>query len=246
MGEALHLVRFRLDRRGLARALADQPWFGQAADLGQEVHAATRALFQDQAPRPFHIDKARPDGTVDVLAYSRTPGAALRDAARQFADPVWDATMLWDHFASKEMPTTWTTGTRVGFHVHACPVVRNQSGERQARREEDVYLARKRQEPGLQREEAYTDWLCAELRRRGGTEIEAVRVAAHRRISVVRRTQRSSVSNRRHRMMERPVASFEGVLIITDSDAFQAALARGLGRHRAFGFGMLLLRPPRC
>jgi CRISPR system Cascade subunit CasE len=26
--------------------------------------------------------------------------------------------------------------------------------------------------------------------------------------------------------------------------AFRALLARGVGRHRAFGFGMLLLRPP--
>ena len=32
-------------------------------------------------------------------------------------------------------------------------------------------------------------------------------------------------------------------LIITDPTAFRVALARGIGRHRAFGFGMLLLKP---
>lgn len=246
MGDSLHLVRFRLDRRGLGRALADQPWFGQTDDLGQEVHAATRALFQDQAPKPFHIDKVRPDGTLDVLAYSSASGAALREAAQQFADPSWNAAMDWDHFASKEMPASWATGTRLGFHVHACPVVRNQSGDREGSREEDVYLARKRREPDLHREDAYADWLRDELDRRGGTRLEVVRVTAHRRIRLVRRTQRSNNSARRHRIMERPVASYEGDLVITGPDAFQAMLARGLGRHRSFGFGMLLLRPPRC
>jgi len=34
-----------------------------------------------------------------------------------------------------------------------------------------------------------------------------------------------------------------GVLQVRDSAAFAALLARGIGRHRAFGFGMLLLKP---
>jgi CRISPR system Cascade subunit CasE len=35
-----------------------------------------------------------------------------------------------------------------------------------------------------------------------------------------------------------------GELTVADPDAFSALLARGVGRHRAFGYGMLLLRPP--
>ena len=35
-----------------------------------------------------------------------------------------------------------------------------------------------------------------------------------------------------------------GVLTITDPDAFAQLLARGVGRHRSYGYGMLLLRPP--
>jgi CRISPR system Cascade subunit CasE len=37
-------------------------------------------------------------------------------------------------------------------------------------------------------------------------------------------------------------AVFEGTLEVRDDTLFQALLARGVGRHRAFGFGMLLLR----
>ena len=36
-----------------------------------------------------------------------------------------------------------------------------------------------------------------------------------------------------------------GVLTITDSEAFASTLAQGIGRHRSYGFGMLLLRPAR-
>jgi len=40
-----------------------------------------------------------------------------------------------------------------------------------------------------------------------------------------------------------PDAVFKGVLQIHDADAFNRLLRRGIGRHRAFGFGMLLLKP---
>jgi CRISPR system Cascade subunit CasE len=35
---------------------------------------------------------------------------------------------------------------------------------------------------------------------------------------------------------------FNGVLEVTEPGTFASSLARGIGRHRAFGFGMLLLR----
>jgi CRISPR system Cascade subunit CasE len=38
--------------------------------------------------------------------------------------------------------------------------------------------------------------------------------------------------------------SFRGEFNITDRDGFDQLLRRGIGRHRAFGFGMLLLSPP--
>ena len=35
-----------------------------------------------------------------------------------------------------------------------------------------------------------------------------------------------------------------GTLTVTDPQAFAALLSGGVGRHAAFGFGMLLLSPP--
>ncbi len=44
-------------------------------------------------------------------------------------------------------------------------------------------------------------------------------------------------------LIGRRAAVFEGILRVEDTDAFGTLLARGVGRHRAFGFGMLLLHP---
>jgi CRISPR system Cascade subunit CasE len=41
---------------------------------------------------------------------------------------------------------------------------------------------------------------------------------------------------------EGPEATFHGTLEITDPVRFADLLARGVGRHRAYGYGMLLLR----
>ena len=57
--------------------------------------------------------------------------------------------------------------------------------------------------------------------------------------------QTHSGQNRSHRGVERPDALFTGEITVADPEAFCRLLARGVGRHRAFGFGMLLLRPPR-
>jgi CRISPR system Cascade subunit CasE len=49
--------------------------------------------------------------------------------------------------------------------------------------------------------------------------------------------------SRRLRSVEGPDASFSGVLVVEDPEKFAGLLAHGVGRHAAFGYGMLLLRP---
>jgi CRISPR system Cascade subunit CasE len=53
--------------------------------------------------------------------------------------------------------------------------------------------------------------------------------------------QRPSLGSRA--AIGRREAVFEGNLEVADDALFRQLLARGVGRHRAFGFGMLLLRP---
>ena len=83
----------------------------------------------------------------------------------------------------------------------------------------------------------YTEWLSTQLDRSGGASLdtERTKLVSFQRIRAYRK--------RRGRHSEGPDALMRGVITISNSQAFAALLARGVGRHRAYGYGMLLLRP---
>ena len=73
---------------------------------------------------------------------------------------------------------------------------------------------------------------------KGGAALESASIDRMLRAEIRRRN-----AGRRLVTLEGPDTTFSGVLRVTDTDAFGALLARGVGRHRAFGYGMVLLRP---
>ena len=77
----------------------------------------------------------------------------------------------------------------------------------------------------------------SQFARRGGAQLHRDRT----KLVSFRRTR--AVRKRHARYSEGPDVVMRGVLTVTDSDAFSNLLARGIGRHRAYGYGMLLLRP---
>ena len=183
-----------------------------------------------------------------LYAYSREPVAPLLERARAFADPaLWDPLGL-DHLAGKPMPTTYPAGSRLGFEVRVRPVRRRERDN--GTNERDVFLIACDQVDAatpVDRAAVYSAWLDEQLTQGGarlvrvlseGVERSCCRLNAFRRVCVARRD-----AIRRLRWVEGPDAVMSGVLEITDPDAFARLLARGIGRHRAFGFGMLLLRP---
>jgi CRISPR system Cascade subunit CasE len=86
----------------------------------------------------------------------------------------------------------------------------------------------------IDREEVYVQWLGRELGRGNASRLESARLTEFRREGM-RRGDGGPI--------ERPNAVLEGRLAVQDPSGFDTLLRRGLGRHRAFGFGMLLLRP---
>ena len=68
------------------------------------------------------------------------------------------------------------------------------------------------------------------------------RLVRFRRSYVLRRDRSATTS--KVRKVAGPDVVFRGELEIMDGDAFVALVVRGIGRHRAFGFGCLLLAPP--
>jgi len=65
-------------------------------------------------------------------------------------------------------------------------------------------------------------------------------------LGVTRKSQKGSADDvRQSRLVGGPDVVLAGQLRVTDPQAFAQLLAKGVGRHRAFGFGLLLLRPTR-
>ena len=113
-------------------------------------------------------------------------------------------------------------------------------------------VAHKSKGVNLERGEVYAAWLRdqldppagASMPWHGAVDLLDVQLQQFRRLHVLRRTQRSDAGGERAaHAVEGPEAMLSGALRVRDSDAFSKLVARGVGRHRAFGFGMLLLRP---
>lgn len=250
----LHMLQLQPEPAALMRFLSGQGLNrNRDADLGYGIHAWLAALFGDLAPTPFrfHADGIgrRMDSTAaprppKLLAYTAHGADALLEHAETFAEPEARAVCpLEQGLALAPMPPAerWHPGRRLGFEVLTCPVARRaRSGV-----ERDLFLHHADRAPAnaeLSREHIYGAWLGERLE--GAAELQQVELANFRLTSLWRRGKRAS-GHRGAASLVRPSALLRGTLTVTDGAAFQALLARGIGRHRAFGFGMLLLRPSR-
>lgn len=234
----LWMAQLRFDGRELRRAARRQGIPRDAEDLGYVVHGQLAALFGELAPKPFRV---LPGAEVEVLGYGSADEAELRRHAEVFALPEELAVLR--ALKTKRMPSRWAAGRRLGFEVRLCPVVRTSSAtpRRKAGAEVDAFLAAcdRAGDEKVDRRAVYRDWL--EQRLHPAARLLAAELVQLRLTRLFRRTQGET---RRGEKLERPDALFRGELEIADPEAFAKLLARGLGRHRAFGFGMLLLRPP--
>lgn len=249
-GLALNLLHTQPDARLLAAWVArhHQKHERQPSDLGDALHGLLRAAFGEAAPQPFrYLDERQ-----GLLAYTALDADALRMQVA-LADPLaaqtlgLAATAQHDGYRLRPFPTQWPQDHVLGFELRLRPTVRAAKGER------DAFLHAVEQANGapLQREAVYVQWLREHLAPREGTVREVwqgavdllddVHLAGFQRQQVVRRTQAAGGEARRGRVIDGPDALLKGHLRVRDSAAFAQLLARGVGRHRAFGFGMLLL-----
>jgi CRISPR system Cascade subunit CasE len=236
----LHMLQLVPDLAGLtrwaeARGLLDRR---REDDFGYALHAVLQAAFGTLAPAPFALLR---QPTPRLLAYGAEDAAALRDHMLSFAEPDVAGLIGLPTLASKPMPDLFTVGRRLGFSLRARPTIRtDRDGDRTKVRERDAFLAAiEGTEPnaGVSRGEVYQAWLSARLAA-GGAAAEHVVLDGFRRSVTLRRDRA-----RRLHALEGPDAQFSGVLRVTDPAAFAGLLARGVGRHGAFGYGMLLLKP---
>ena len=236
--QTLFMIRAEVALREFRR------WMGirRLQDADHAMHCLLTESFGELAPRPFRLITPRGQASGVLYGYARVEDSALRDAAATYADPAQVRILPPDRIASKPMPPVWRSGKQLGFETRIRPTVRrSRNADLRPGKECDAFaLEAGRYAEGEMphnREAVYADWLCNQFSRRGGAQLDRGRT------SLVSFQRTRAVRKRHARHSEGPDAVMRGVLTITDPDAFSNLLANGIGRHRAYGYGMLLLRP---
>lgn len=249
------LIHVPLDMRAFSR------WAGQrglvrrgAYDADYALHILLSAMFGKGALQPFRLFWSERRRCGSLYAYADSDHATLQDVAADAASPDCLAPLNPAQMISKPMPSTFAAGQRLGFDLRVRPIRRlrrdmkdPQSGEVLSRgKEVDAYRLEAlyrfpdgwRQPGGMAsrheivREAIYTSWLAERLG--DAAKIDECRLAAFRRTRVVRGDGAGP---------EGPDATLHGTLAVQDPEGFARRLREGVGRHRAYGYGMMLLRP---
>lgn len=234
MSASLHLVQMKLDPAALIRFATDQKLnLRLDRDSGYALHAWLVAMFGTDAPKPFRWFERK----AELLGYTACDRNALAERAQMFASPIAHAALLPDGLHSKAMPQLLAEKCRLAVEVLACPVSRKDGAEK------DIYLREldRHDDTARPRETVYLDWFRKQWA--GAVAFETLTLRGFTRDRTLRRGR--SEHGRTSRMLERPSALFAGVGEVHDSERFGVLLRRGIGRHRAFGYGMVLLAPER-
>ncbi|MTJ82935.1 MAG: type I-E CRISPR-associated protein Cas6/Cse3/CasE [Telmatospirillum sp.] len=229
----IDMVRFH--RWSAARSLA--------LDEGRALHHLLGESFGKGVMQPFRLMVPPGAVTGSLYAYSPDDAATLTETAAACGLP--DALAVCDPagLASKQMPPTWTEGRRLAFDLRVRPVrrLRSAAGVFPKGAEVDAFLAEalRKFPDGRPRDDApdratvYREWLVGRMA--GAARIEEARIARFERRTVSRGETRR----------EGPDVTFHGELTILDAALFTERLVKGVGRHTAYGYGMILLRPAR-
>jgi CRISPR system Cascade subunit CasE len=235
---SLQLMRCRPDPIALAAWATRHRLLSPDGDYGYALHALLTAAFGEQAPKPFCYLGER----QGLLAYTNSNLEILRELA-SLATPAVARALKLESLDSHLFPSSWRAGQQLGFEVRVRPVIRTSTGQ-----ERDAYLsvleAAPEEDNAPQREAVYMEWLNRQFQVDNAAKIVCARMDGFRLTRVIRKS-RNNTESRISRSITGPDVLFSGELHVADDIASSRLVARGVGRHRAFGFGMLLLKPAR-
>lgn len=251
----LYLIRAVLKVEDLARwsaerGLVQRDRIVKGFDEGRALHHLLDELFGPRIIRPFRLLVSPGGYTANLYGYSEQSHDQLREAAANHGLPEHINVIQPTGIKSKLMPSNWRQGQRLGFDLRVRPVRRLKSplndgdSSFRAGAELDAFLVEAlRMHPGddkgmtneaRSRELVYLEWLEARLDEGAAIDRDATRLANFRRTSISRGSSGP----------EGPDAVFHGALTVKNPHRFKELLSHGIGRHRAYGYGMILLRPP--
>jgi len=238
---SLHLVELPVEPAALHRWAGHRDLPGRGRDEGLVLHHLLTEVFGPGTLQPFRLMVAPRARNATLYAYTAQSADQLRTGAEATIPPTASEVIALDRLRSLPRPVeSWRAGMRLGFDLKARPVVRLLKPLEAGREtfskgaEVDAFLAETvRNDQARPREAVYLDWLAARFGDAATLEPPVSRLASFQRTRITRGG----------RSIEGPEAVFHGTLTVTDPVRFAEMLARGVGRHRAYGYGMLLLRP---
>ena len=236
---AYYFSRIRLDlQHPKARDVASQ-----FASLDGEHHSIWRKFFPkpDDAQRDFLFRRLDPAGDRAPTYYVLSQRVPIQ------ISPAWD-------IQTRDYAPAISQGMNLRFDLRASPTVTRKEGDAKSRRQHiDVVMdakhgvARERgyekwsQLPEDQRPQLYdliqpvcTQWLRRRGKRLGFSLLHEPQVHAYGRHQLPRKGDSNIVLS---------TVDFSGGLRIDDVNAFAAAVYDGIGRGKAFGCGLLLIKP---
>jgi CRISPR system Cascade subunit CasE len=235
-----HLVSLPIRLRALRKWSAVR---GFGADEGCALHHLLSETFGKGVLQPFRLMIAPSAINGSLYSYAQSDEVALKEVAAECAFP--DALGVCDvpSLATKAMPENWKSGRRLAFDLRVRPVRRllKPAGVFPKGAEVDAFLLDSLRtnpdgpsaENKLDREDVYRYWL--EKRLGKAAKVEHAKMVQYERRAILRGPE----------MRQGPDVVWHGELAIMDGEEFAARLAGGVGRHAAYGYGMLLLRPAR-
>lgn len=242
---SLHLIELPLSLRAL-HLWAGGRKLGAPFDEGLALHHLLGEVFGPSVLQPFRLMVAPRALNGTIYAYAAKDAKTLRQQAQASLTPGHGEVITLDRLRSLPRPVVgWASGQRLGFDLRLRPVVRlasaltgqDESGTEIGLRkgaEVDAFLSAVLRDKTATREGIYLDWLAERLAPAAQLDLTTSRLTSFHRSRVQRNGRR----------LEGPDAVVHGTLTIADPAAFSDLLARGVGRHRSYGYGMLLLRPP--
>ena len=226
-------------------------------DEGYALHILLSGVFGKGVLQPFRTFRPSRAEEATLYAYSNLEEGALRAVSEVAAPPDGLEVIDVAGLRAKPMPARFfSAGQRLGFDIRVRPVRRlaqdlpdSQSAKvirkgseidafrlELLRRSPDGWKDREvAPEAGISRDEVYANWLAERLTGAAEVDLRSCRLASFRRLRVIRGDGRGP---------EGPDSVLHGECVVEDPAAFAATLANGVGRHRAYGYGMLIVRPP--
>lgn len=253
----LHLIHMPLDMRSFNRWAGERDLIRRRTfDAGYAFHILLSSMFGKAVLQPFRLFASERRRKAALYGYSDADQTELRRLAAAVATPDCEAVLDPRRLRSKPMPTNFEQGERLGFDLRLRPVRRVRSEVHDSQRgssltrgsEVDAYrLELIRRFPaasgtppssaaanaGVTRQSVYAEWLSERLG--DAASVEHCQLAAFQRTRAIRGDKGGP---------EGPDAVLHGTMTVGSHAEFARLLRKGVGRHRAYGYGMLMLRPP--